>query len=206
VGLGTQPLAQPAAGRKRSRGMKNLAVLTIFGLILACAQTDTPQQEPGVHHYPDTRLDDATIVFTEDGVQSVVLDARHIDRWERQDSTEADTVKIYFYDNEGSLRSSLTANRGLIRERSEKFSVFGNVIAINEDSTILRTESLFWDPETELITTDDYVEIERTTGDIVTGYGLRGDRHLQELEILSEVKGKVIDIPEKDMEKFESDE
>ena len=186
--------------------MRGLVLAILAGLLLTCAQTDTPQQQQEEYNYPDSQLDDATIVFTEDGVQSVVLDARHIDRWEKQDSTEADTVKIYFYDKDGVLRSSLTADRGLIHERSEKFSVFGSVVAINEDSTILRTESLFWDPVTELITTDDYVEIERTTGDIVTGYGLRGDRNLRELEILSDVRGTVIDIPEKDREKFQDNE
>lgn len=186
--------------------MKAFASIAIAGLFLVCTQTDTPPKQGGDYNFPDTQLDDATIVFTEDGVQSVVLDAVHIDRWERQDSTEADTVQIYFYDKNGVQRSSLIADRGLIHEKSEKFSVFGNVVAINEDSTILRTESLFWDPESELITTDDYVEIERANGDVVTGYGLRGDRHLQELEILSDVKGKVIDIPANDKEKLQGDE
>lgn len=186
--------------------MRRLFFIILAASFIACASTETPQHVEDDTDYPDTQLDDATIVFTEDGITSVIVEAQHIDRWQSCDSTEADSVFIRFYDKEGAERSSLTADRGLIREKSEKVNVYGNVVAINEDSTILRTESLEWDPETQLITTEDYVEIERTNGDVLTGYGLKGDRNLQELEILRDVKGKVLEIPEEDREVFEKDE
>ncbi len=186
--------------------MRKLILIILPLIFMACASTDSPQPVEDNTNYPDTQLDDATIVFTEDGVQSVLVEAEHIDRWQNRDSTEADMVNLHFYDEKGVEQSSLTANRGLIREKTEKVSVFGNVIAINEDSTILRTESLLWDPETQLISTDDYVEVERANGDILTGYGLKGDRNLQELEILRDVKGKVLDIPEEEKETFNENE
>ena len=183
-----------------------LAFLLI--LIIACAKTESPQHVAAADStdYPDTRLDDAVIVFTQDGVQSVVIDAAHIDRWEKKDSTVADTVKVKFYDKEGNVTSSLVADRGLIHEKSEKISVFGHVVAVNEDSTVLKTESLFWDPQTSLITTDDYVEVQRAGGDVLTGDGLKADRQLHEIEILNNVKGKVIQLPAEDKENFQQDD
>jgi len=171
--------------------------------MLACSSTETPQPVEEGANLPDSRLDDATIVFTEDGRRSVVVEAVHIDRWEQQDSTEADTVTVLFYDTLGVQKSTLTGKRALIREKSEKVGMFGNVVAVNEDSTVLKTESLFWDPQTNLITTDDYVEITKKDGDIITGYGLKANRHLQEIEILSDVAGKVIEAAVQEKEKIE---
>ena len=174
---------------------KYILALAVF-FLLACTKTEPPPQKTGDNNYPDSRLDDATIVFSQDGKQSVNIIAKHIDRWEKIDSTEAEIVELIFYDKHGSRRSNLKANRGVIHEKSEKVSLFGDVVAVNKDSTVLKTQSLFWDPETELMTTDDYVEIERADGDILTGYGLKADRNLQEIEILRDVSGKVIEIPE----------
>jgi LPS export ABC transporter protein LptC len=184
--------------------MRNLLLIAILSLgLLACSKTETPQPVGDSVNLPDSRLDDATIVFTEDGRQSVVVKAAHIDRWERQDSTEAQTVTVLFYDTLGVQKSTLTGKRGLIREKSEKVAMFGDVVAVNEDSTVLKTESLFWDPQTNLITTDDYVEVTRKDGDVITGYGLKADRHLKEIEILSDVAGKVSNVAEQEKEKFE---
>jgi len=167
-------------------------------LILACSSTDTPPPPPANSNinYPDTQLDDAVISFTEDGIPSVLINSSHIDRWEKEDSTTADSVLVYFYDKQGIQRSSLKADRGLIREKAQAVALFGNVIAVNEDSTVLTTESLFWNPTTELITTDDYVEVKRVSGDRLTGYGLKADRNLNEIEILRDVKGKMTELTE----------
>jgi len=186
---------------KLKRTISNLFLILLI-LSFACSKTDYPRQMDNEENFPDSQLDDATIIFTKDGKQSVVVKAVHIDRWEENDSTEADTVEIIFFDVEGHLRSTLTADRGLIREKKEKFAVFGNVIGINEELTVLRTESLFWDPETGLITTDDYVEIQRADDDILTGWGLKADRNLQNIEILRDVAGTVKKIPEAQKEKL----
>jgi len=170
--------------------------LLAFTLFLACSETGSPNHEQAAANTPDTQLDDATIVFTKDGVRSVVIEAARIFRWEKQDSTEASAVTIHFFDERGYQYSRLTADRGLIREKTEKLAVFGHVVAVNEDSTVLKTESLFWNPQTELITTKDYVEITRADGDVLTGYGMQADRRLKEIEILSDVAGKVTDIAE----------
>ncbi|MCD6160966.1 MAG: LPS export ABC transporter periplasmic protein LptC [candidate division Zixibacteria bacterium] len=187
--------------------MKALKIAGFLLLFLAltlfsCTKTNPPKEIENDTNYPDTQLDDATITLSKDGKQNTIVIAKHIDRWEKNDSTEADTVEITFFDENGSERSILNANRALIREKTEKISVFGSVVVVNDDSTILKTESLFWDPETELITTDDFVEIQQANGDILTGYGLRADRHLSEFEILRDVAGKVEKTPETEKERF----
>jgi LPS export ABC transporter protein LptC len=180
----------------------SLIALTIFG----CSKTEYPREKEAPANIPDASLDDATIILTQDGKQEAVVDAKHIDRWETKDSTEATTVNIVLFDSIGVEHSTLTAKRGVLRENSAKFTLFGNVVGVSKDSTILKTQSLYWNPETNKITTEDYVEIHRKNGDLIHGYGMVADRDLQNIEITRDVSGKVKSIPESEKQKFEKKE
>jgi LPS export ABC transporter protein LptC len=175
-----------------------------FFLIMACSKTEYPREKNASAALPDASLDDAIIILTQDGRQDAVVKARHIDRWDAQDSTEAQTVFVTLYDSLGVGHSTLSGKRGLLREQSAKFSIFGDVVGIAKDSTVLNTQSLFWDPRTELITTDDYVEIKRPDGDVLKGWGFRADRDLRNIEIAKNVSGKVKNVPESEQAPAES--
>lgn len=183
---------------------KNATVIILLVAVIAgCSKTEFPKEKVAPGDIPDASLDDATIILSQDGKQEAVVDAKHIDRWEAKDSTEATTVKIVLYDSLGVGHSTLTGKRGLLREKSAKFAIYGDVVAISKDSTTLQTQSLFWNPDTKKITTDDYVEIHRKNGDLIKGWGMIADRDLQNIEITRDVSGKVKSIPESEKQKFE---
>jgi LPS export ABC transporter protein LptC len=187
-----------------SKRNKILCLIILTGLLIfGCSKTEFPREKEAPANIPDASLDDATIILTQDGKQEAVVDAKHIDRWEAKDSTEATTVNIALFDSLGVEHSTLIAKRGLLREQSAKFALFGDVVGISKDSTILKTQSLFWDPKTEKITTEDYVEIHRPGGDLIKGWGLIADRDLENIEITRDVSGKVKSIPESEKQKFE---
>lgn len=179
-----------------------IALLLIVA-IAGCSKTEYPRDKETPANIPEASLDDATIILSQDGKQEAVVDAGHIDRWEMKDSTEATTVRIVLYDSLGVGHSTLTGKRGLLREKSAKFAIYGDVIGVSKDSTILQTQSLFWNPETKKITTEDYVEIFRKNGDVIRGWGMIADRDLQNIEITRNVSGKVKSIPEAEKGKFE---
>jgi LPS export ABC transporter protein LptC len=184
---------------------KILIPVILLGLLtFGCSKTEYPREKDAPANIPDASLDDATIILTQDGKQEAIVDAKHIDRWEAKDSTEATTVTIALFDSAGIEHSTLTAKRGLLREQSAKFALFGDVVGISKDSTILKTQSLYWNPETNKITTEDYVEIYRKGGDLIKGWGLIADRDLQNIEITRDVSGKVRSIPESEKQKFET--
>ena len=178
-------------------------VLLLMIAIAGCSKTEYPREKEAAANIPDASLDDATIILSQDGKQEAVVDAKHIDRWEAKDSTEATTVKIVLFDSLGIGHSTLTAKRGLLREKSAKFALFGDVAGVSKDSTILNTQSLYWNPDTKKITTEDYVEIHRRNGDLIKGWGMIADRDLQNIEITRDVSGKVQSVPEAEKEKFE---
>lgn len=177
--------------------------LFVILTIVSCSKTEYPRDKEAATNSVDASFDDATIILSRDGKQEAVVDAKHIDRWEMKDSTEASTVKIVLYDSLGIGRSTLTAKRGLLREKSAKFAMFGDVVGVSKDSTILNTQSLFWNPDSKKITTDDYVEIRRKNGDLIKGWGMIADRDLRNIEITRDVSGKVKSIPETEKAKFD---
>jgi LPS export ABC transporter protein LptC len=175
-------------------------------LIFGCSKTEYPRAKDAPANLPDASLDDAKIILSQDGRQEAVVMAKHIDRWEAKDSTEATKVNIVLFDSAGVEHSRLISKRGLLREQSAKFALFGDVVGIGKDSTVLKTQSLFWDPKTEKITTDDYVEIQRKDGDLIKGWGLIADRDLENIEITRDVSGKVKKVPESEKQRFEKKE
>ena len=173
-----------------------MIIVLISFLAGGCSRHESPRQKEEMEKSPDTRIEGATIILTQNGMKNAVVDAACIYRWEDKDSTEASDVKIVLFDTTGAARSELKSKRGFLRERTARFALFGDVVGISSDSSILVTQSLFWDPKTELITTDDYVEIRHRDGSILRGWGLRADRDLKNAEIGRDVSGRVEKIPD----------
>jgi len=77
---------------------------------------------------------------------------------------------------------------------------------VENDTAKLETHSLRWDPNTRLITTEDFVKFRRGK-DVLTGYGMRADNRLENVKILRDVKGEFIDVPgsEEELDELEGE-
>jgi LPS export ABC transporter protein LptC len=146
-----------------------------------------------VAKFPDSILEKATITLTSSGYRQAIINADTLYIFEKQDSTLASNVKINFFNEKGEYQSTLTARQGLVRQKREAFSVWGDVVVQN-DTSKLETQSLHWDTHRNLITTDDFVKFTRG-GDVITGYGLESDSRLNNVRILRDVKGRITNIP-----------
>ena len=136
--------------------------------------------------------------MTTSGLRQAVIYADTLFVFQKEDSISARNVKVDFYDDRGAYQSTLTAKQGLVRQKLQSFSVWGNVIVQN-DTSRLETESLHWNSKLNLITTDDFVRFQRN-GDIITGYGMEADNKLQNVKILHNVKGSIKEIPKSEQE------
>lgn len=92
-----------------------------------------------------------------------------------------------------------------MRQKVKEFSVWGHVVVEN-DTARLDTQSLRWDPVSRLITTDDYVKFRRGK-DIIRGYGMEADNRLENVKILRDVQGEIIDVPrtEEELDEIEGE-
>ncbi len=180
--------------------------LPLIPLILACGNTGSPPESVSAEKIPNSVLVDADITLMSQGHREAVIFADTLYVFDKEDSTLAKKVKVDFYDENGGYRSTLTSSEGLVRQKKKEFSVWGDVV-VESDSSTLQTESLYWNPITRLITTDDYVKLIRT-GDIVTGYGMEADSRLEHVRILRDVKGEIINLPsgEEEIDILEGDD
>ncbi|MFQ5868936.1 MAG: LPS export ABC transporter periplasmic protein LptC, partial [Candidatus Zixiibacteriota bacterium] len=102
-----------------------LAVLCLLVslLVFGCQTNSPPEVEKAEVRLPDSELEEATIVFTIQGVRRMMLKADYIARYEKEDSTTARVVHADFYDQEGEHSSVLTSRSGIIREKSKELWV-----------------------------------------------------------------------------------
>lgn len=96
---------------------------------------------------------------------------------------------IIFYNEDGSVSSTLNAQRGRVNTQSSDLFAQDSVFVQTSDSTILRTDSLVWNNRGRIITTDAWVKIETNQG-LIEGQGLISDAALKKIEIKSSVTGK----------------
>lgn len=185
----------------------HLAVLCLLIslLVFGCQTNSPPEVEKAEVRLPDSELEEATIIFTIQGVRRMLLKADYIARYEKEDSTTARVVHADFYDEEGKHSSVLTSDFGVIKENSKELWVSGEVVVISDEGVKLETETLRWDPNIDRILTDDFVKVTREE-DILTGYGLEADQELKNIKIKREVKGVLREAPSREeLEKMEEE-
>ena len=110
----------------------------------------------------------------------------------RETHTELDRVFLVFVDEAGDTMTTIEAERGHRKARSEAVSAMGKVEVVQRDGTVVLTDSLAWNPETQRITTDAPVEI-RQGGDVIRGIGLDADPSLDDVVLKGSVSGRVED-------------
>ncbi len=172
----------------------SVSILAIMLISAACSRTDKAPGTPSSARVPDSILEKAKIILTSAGKRQAVITADTLFVYDKEDSTIAKNVKVDFYNDNGEYQSTLTSKEGLVRQKKQAFSVWGDVVVEN-DTARLDTQSLNWDPEKNLITTQDYVKLNRN-GDIITGYGMEADNRLSDVRILSNVSGKIKEVPQ----------
>lgn len=173
-----------------------IAVLSSLLMLLGSCDSDRRANTPPsqiVSNRPDAEVLNATIYLYEDSRKTSQIQAARILKWEDRDSTVAYEVDIDFFDSLGAVQSNLVGDSALIREMSNEFTIFGNVVANVGDTTELVTEMLTWEPETGKIVTPAYVKITRQN-DVITGIGLEAERDLSRVKILKSVSGTIEDI------------
>jgi LPS export ABC transporter protein LptC len=131
----------------------------------------------------------STVRLTDSARVRAVLWAGHIATFaEGQYTLLADSVHVTFFNELGELSSTLTARRGRVDDRTHDLEAFEDVVVSSEDSTVLRTDRLFWTNATRLIHTDAYVEIV-SPREVIRGEGLESDQSLTNYRIFR-VRGR----------------
>jgi LPS export ABC transporter protein LptC len=164
-----------------------IALLAAFG---CSEQASTPSVETPSEG-PDQVLWDFTTTEADSGRLSWIFRAEQALVFQATKRIESRGIRVDMYGEEGELNSTLTADSGLIDQRTGAMTATGSVHVVSAENYDLRTEVLHWDRERELFHTEAYVEV-RQGENLYTGKGMECDRRLEHLRIAREPSGKIV--------------
>lgn len=164
-------------------------IIVIFFLILTAACSEEKVQPELVKNIPEGELPSheswkSKIFFTDEGELKAVLFSDHLRKYERQNVTLLEGVKINFYDKNEKASSVLTSLRGKVDDLTRDMYAIDSVVAVNDSGTVLKTSELKWRNSDQKIVTDKFVSI-KSSKEIIEGYGLESDQHLHNYVIFN---------------------
>jgi LPS export ABC transporter protein LptC len=166
-----------------------LALAATLALVAGCGEDD----DGGIRRsgtFADQEVDGFTLTQTHEGRRAWSISAQHALIYEDADRVEMIDLRVDFFDEVGEVRSTLTADEGILKRRTNDMEVLGNVVVYAADGTILTTEKLTWDERTSRVDTDRPFRVTKDA-DVMTGVGMEADPDLKNIRVKSEFKAYV---------------
>lgn len=120
------------------------------------------------------------------GRLSAILYADHQRQYEEKNLTFLTKMKVDFYDSTQNISTWLTADSGKVDKNIGMTYAIGNVIAMNDSGTVLKTDQLAWRDRDQKIVTDKFVTVTSKKEDI-QGYGFESDQHIRNWTIFKPI-------------------
>jgi LPS export ABC transporter protein LptC len=149
-----------------------LLVFSLSGLLLSCDGEMAEEAEKSIYQGPMRTLDNAEIIHSDSGRLKAKILAKKVYNMQNGDREAPEGMFITFYEKDGTKSSTLVADYAYYTDENKIWHAQGNVIVHNmENQETLKTEELFWDPESGDVNTEKFVKIE-TPEEVITGTGL----------------------------------
>ena len=157
-----------------------------------CQSRNAPTPGASNLQMPDQEARDFTLTETSEGTKNWTLWASYAAMYNAKNLVDAKTIRIDFYDSQGKQYSRLTADQGLVDQRTNNLEAIGRVRIVTETGVHMETDSLHWINATQKIISDSFVKVTRKD-DVVTGYGFESDPNLDHFHLKHEVRAEVRD-------------
>lgn len=160
-------------------------IILIF--LFSCSEEKIqPQIEKSIieGEIPSNESWNSKIIFTDEGKVKAILYSNHLKMFEMQKTTLLEGLKINFYNNAQKNTSWLTSIRGKVNDVTKDMYAIDSVVAQNDSGTVLKTSELMWRNSDQKIITDKFVTI-TSPKEIIQGYGLESDQHLENYKIFN---------------------
>ncbi len=168
-----------------------LAVSLVLAAACMCSREEPGgQRVQGDKPLPDQVISDFRITETASGKKEWKMAASRAYIYDSRGLLETEEMEVEFFDEEGRVKSTLVADRGVINRGTDDMEARGNVVVTGNSGVTLETETLLWMSKTRQIMSDDSVRVLRG-GDVLTGVGFRGDPDLGSFEILKDMKATI---------------
>ncbi len=170
---------------------------SLFTVIVICSAACRPVDQTAVENgtqdvLPDQEAWNTTIYLSRHGRQEATIRAGHRLYYSATNVTVMDGgVYVEFYEEDGSLSSTLEAERGDIDGLTHDLRVRGGVTVRSTERGTLETDSLTWVNAENLIETEAAVRLTRET-DVLTGDGFEADPGMRRWIIRRDIKGRFL--------------
>ena len=101
-------------------------------------------------------------------------------------------VTVDFFEND-STKNTVEADSAIIYDKNNLVELRNNVKIITKDSTVLRTDKLFWDRSIEWLYTEDAYTLELNNGTVNQGIGFDANQNFTNFNSRSNTGTQVID-------------
>ena len=129
----------------------------VIALALAIACTDAGVRPTAITQTADSADQIAlkmTTTITSEGVRRSYVEAETAYVYQSQALTDLRRMKAMFFDEQGNLKSTLVADRGLLGTFTKRLEASGHVVVTSPDGRRLVTEHLIYDKQANQITVD----------------------------------------------------
>lgn len=142
-------------------------------MLLACESHKDSLAEMPLYEGADVELKGVTTLFSDSARVRIKLEAKtQLEYQKSGNRVFPDGVYIEFYEKDGTVSSTLSANYGEYIAEEKVYRGEGNVVVVSRvNGDELNTEELFWSPDKKEIFTDKFVTI-KSEGEIHTGEGM----------------------------------
>lgn len=165
-----------------------LLFLSLLALLPACEKMPVALTQSGVADSPSLSFRGFKVRASHEGV--LVWEAEAVSAKVFQAAHQADASKVTMtYFQGGKAVSWAEADRADIDLKDYGVKARGNVRVKGQNGVILSTTQLDWDNVTQIATSKAKVRVQRK-GTVLTGWGLRADRALQDVRILRDVQAE----------------
>ncbi|MFQ5582804.1 MAG: LPS export ABC transporter periplasmic protein LptC [Calditrichia bacterium] len=168
--------------------MKRFWLITILLLLAGAFSCSSPQEEPGAanterKNLPDQESWNSTVVITRESRLVAEIKAGYIATYnKKQETVLGDSIHVDFYNREGVHNSVLTADSGIVYNKSNNLLATGHVVVVSDSGIVLKTEILRWDNKRQKIISDVPV-VFATETDTLMGETFISDPDLKNYEI-----------------------
>ncbi len=154
--------------------MKKLTILAFLSVLMAFGCTNSEEEIGQIKTYdgPIQEAEDVELFYSEEAKVTTKLQAKKWLQFENGDQEFPAGLFLQFYDEKGTITSTLKADDVYYFEKDKKYRGRGNVVIHNiEENQQLNTEELFWTPDDEKMYTDKFVTI-KLDNEVLYGRGL----------------------------------
>ncbi len=147
--------------------------------------------EKRIKSLPDSEIYDFVYKYTSNGRLKWELFSEKAEIFKKQNIIKVNGVHLSFYNAKGEVDTGLDAKYGVVDNNKKIMTAVSNVVLRTAGGSVLYTDILNWDDNSQKLFTDSKVKIIRENGDIIKGTGLEADNRLEKIIIKHRVRGKI---------------